>query len=58
MGKKQFEFMGDNHIATAIETPMRDDAFTKSDEEKIHAIQHYFENIMLELGLDLTDDSL
>ena len=31
MGKKQFEFMGDNHIATAIETPMRDDAFTKSD---------------------------
>ena len=58
MGKKQFEFMGDNHIATAIETPMRDDAFTKSDEEKIHTIQHYFENIMLELGLDLTDDSL
>ena len=58
MGKKQFEFMGDNHIATAIETPMRDDAFTKSDEQKIHAIQHYFENIMLELGLDLTDDSL
>ena len=29
MDKKQFEFMGDNHIATAIETPMRDDAFTK-----------------------------
>ena len=58
MSKKQFEFMGDNHIATAIETPMRDDAFTKSDEEKIHTIQHCFENIMLELGLDLTDDSL
>ena len=58
MSKKQFEFMGDNHIATAIETPIRDDAFTKSDEEKIHTIQHYFENIMLELGLDLTDDSL
>jgi len=58
MGKKQLEFMGDNHIATAIETPLRDDAFTKSDEEKIYTIQHYFENIMLELGLDLTDDSL
>lgn len=58
MGKKQFEFMGNNHIATAIETPMRDDAFNKSDEEKILTIQHYFENIMLELGLDLTDDSL
>ena len=47
MGKKQFEFMGDNHIATAIETPMRDDAFNKSDDEKIHTIQHYFENIRL-----------
>ena len=58
MDKKQFEFMGDNHITTAIETPMRDDAFTKSDEKKTHTIQHYFENIMFELGLDLTDDSL
>ena len=54
MSEKQFEFMGDNHIASAIKTPMRNDAFDKSDEEKIHTIQH----IMLELGLDLTDDSL
>lgn len=58
MSEKQFEFMGDNHIASAIKTPMRDDAFDKSDEEKIHIIQHYFEKIMIELGLDLTDDSL
>ena len=58
MSNKQFEFMGDNHIASAIKTPMRDDAFDKSDEEKIHTIQHYFEKIMIELGLDLTDDSL
>lgn len=58
MSEKQFEFMGDNHIASAIKTPMRDDAFDKSDEEKIHTIQHYFEKIMIELGLDLTDDSL
>ena len=34
MNKEQCELMGDNHISTAIETPMRDDAFTKSDEEK------------------------
>ena len=58
MNKEQCELMGNNHIATAYETPIRKDAFAKSDQEKINNIQHYFEKIMLELGLDLTDDSL
>lgn len=58
MNKKEFELMGDQHISSNIETPLRSDAFETSDEEKIKKIQHYFEKIMYELGLDLTDDSL
>lgn len=55
---KQIEEMGENHIGSSIETPMREDAFALSDEEKIKIIQEHFEKIMHTLGLDLTDDSL
>jgi GTP cyclohydrolase I len=41
-----------------IETPLRKDAFEKSDEEKIERIAEHFEAIMDTLGLDLDDDSL
>jgi GTP cyclohydrolase IA len=53
-----FTSQGDNHSMTSIETPLREDAFVKSDEEKIENIQKYFSLIMDELGLDLRDDSL
>ena len=53
-----FEIIGDNHQMTSAETPMRADAFVKSDEEKMKVISEHFEVIMNELGLDLTDDSL
>ncbi len=52
------ELIGDEHILTSIETPLRPDAFSKSDDEKIKIIAKHFEQIMLTLGLDLTDDSL
>lgn len=55
---KEIEEMGDNHIMTSIATPLRDDAFELTNEEKIAKIQDYFEKIMYTLGLDLTDDSL
>lgn len=55
---KDLDLIGDNHIMTSLETPMREDAFELSDEEKIKTIEHHFEKIMLALGLDLTDDSL
>lgn len=55
---KQIEEMGEDHIGSSIETPMRDDAFALSDDEKIKIIQEHFEKIMYTLGLDLTDDSL
>ncbi|WP_299365943.1 GTP cyclohydrolase I FolE [Winogradskyella sp.] len=58
MEKKDIELLGDAHIATSIDTPMRVDAFNKSDDEKIEAIQRHFKAIMYELGLDLNDDSL
>lgn len=52
------EEIGDMHLPSSVETPLRDDAFIKSDEEKIKNIQAHFKQIMEELGLDLTDDSL
>jgi GTP cyclohydrolase IA len=50
--------MGDEHISTSVETPLRADAFLLSDEEKIDAIALHFGKIMDLLGLDRTDDSL
>lgn len=52
------DFIGDEHIMTSIDTPMRDDAFDRSDNEKIDIITAHFTKIMETLGLDLTDDSL
>jgi GTP cyclohydrolase I len=54
----QIDEMGDQHVMTTIETPMRDDAFLLSDEEKIEQIEEKFRDIMNIMGLDLTDDSL
>jgi GTP cyclohydrolase IA len=50
--------IGDNHVGTSIETPLRDDAFDMTDAEKIKKIAVHFKEIMETLGLDLTDDSL
>lgn len=52
------ELIGENHIATALETQIREDAFTMSDNLKIELIQGHFKEIMHILGLDLNDDSL
>ena len=53
-----YEEMGDQHISTSVDTPMRLDAFNRSDDEKIELIESHFRKIMETLGLDLTDDSL
>ena len=50
--------MGDNHVSTSIDTPMRKDAFDLTDDQKVAAIAKHFTAIMETLGLDLTDDSL
>lgn len=52
------EDIGNEHMSTGIDTPLRPDAFVMSDEEKMKAIAHHFNAIMETLGLDLNDDSL
>src|SRR5690606_33690756 len=50
--------VGDNHFSGNSETPLRKDAFDLSDDEKIQRIKENVEDILLTLGMDLTDDSL
>lgn len=50
--------IGDDHMYTGIDTPLRKDAFELSDKEKMDKIAYHFGEIMQTLGLDLTDDSL
>jgi len=52
------DLLGEEHVGTSSETPLRPDAFAISDEEKIERIEAHFRAIMETLGLDLTDDSL
>lgn len=53
-----YELIGDNHQMTSAETPLRPDAFDKSDAEKMETIEKHFHAIMQEMGMDMTDDSL
>lgn len=52
------EEIGDMHIGTSLETPLRPDAFELDDDLKVELIEKHFREIMLILGLDLNDDSL
>lgn len=52
------ELLGEDHSSNSTETPLRNDAFNLSDEEKMEIIALKFRDIMNVLGLDLTDDSL
>ena len=55
---ENIDFIGDNHIGTSSETPIRPDAFELSSDEKINIIKDDVKHIMETLGLDLSDDSL
>ncbi|MCC5920357.1 MAG: GTP cyclohydrolase I FolE [Cyclobacteriaceae bacterium] len=55
---EEIDVIGDNHIGTSSETPMRPGAFDQDDDLKIELIEKHFREIMHILGLDLTDDSL
>ena len=54
----EIDEIGDSHISTSIETPIREDAFELDDDLKIELISKHFKEIMQILGLDLHDDSL
>ena len=55
---EDFEELGNAHVGTSSETPLRMDAFELTNEEKIDIIKDDVRHIMETLGLDLSDDSL
>ena len=61
-GKKgmvhKLDELGDDHIGSAAETPLRADAFHLSNEEKRNCIEKSVRDILNTLGMDLEDDSL
>lgn len=58
INNSEAEELGDEHLSTSLNTPLRDDAFELTDQEKINIIEDHFSQIMQALGLDLTDESL
>lgn len=52
------EDIGDDHLFTNLDTPMKPNAFDMSNQEKKERISILFSEIMDVLGLDLNDDSL
>ena len=52
------DLIGDDHLSTSTDTPLRDDAFKMSDAQKIEIIEKKVADILLTLGMDMTDDSL
>jgi GTP cyclohydrolase I len=58
MNDERIEEIGENHVASSAENPIRPDAFDISDKEKIAKIQESVKDILLTLGMDLNDDSL
>ena len=55
---EDLELIDQDHKNFSIETPLRDDAFEISDDEKISIIQKNVKEILITLGMDMTDDSL
>ena len=56
--EEQLDLIGDDHVSSSANTPIRDNAFEISDQEKIKIIEKDVLNILQTLGMDLTDDSL
>ena len=55
---ENFDAIGDDHIGSSSDTPLRKDAFKLTNDEKIDIIKDDVKHILETLGLDLTDDSL
>ena len=53
-----YDEIGDEHVSSSLETPLRENAFEISDVKKKEIIADHFKGIMETLGLDLNDDSL
>ncbi|TXD84355.1 GTP cyclohydrolase I FolE [Subsaximicrobium wynnwilliamsii] len=55
---EELDLLGNDHIGTSADTPLRENAFELSDSEKIKIIRKDVHHILETLGLDLNDDSL
>jgi GTP cyclohydrolase I len=49
---------GEDHFSNNAKTPLKENAFDKSNDEKVIIIQEHVSTILETLGMDLTDDSL
>ncbi len=58
LARASFDEIGDEHVGSSLQTPLRDDAFEMDDDLKVELIEKHFKDIMHILGLDLSDDSL
>ena len=58
MNYEDIDEIGEDHVGTSAQTPLRADAFALTDAEKIERIQDNVKDILNTLGMDLTDDSL
>lgn len=47
-----------DHLSASVLTPLRDDAFLLSDDQKIDLIEDHVRGILETLGMNLEDDSL
>lgn len=56
--RNEADDIGEDHVATSVQTPLRSGAFDLTDNEKIEKIESHFREIMHTLGLDLDDESL
>jgi GTP cyclohydrolase I len=56
--KEKIDSIGDDHVSSSINNPLKKDAFRISDSEKIKLIEEKVYEILDVLGMDLTDDSL
>ena len=52
------DFDANDHQSNSANTPLREDSFDLSDQEKINRIEKDVSNILETLGMDMTDDSL
>jgi len=56
--KEEIDSIGDGHVSSNIDNPIKKDAFDISDEDKIRLIEQKMYEILDTLGMDLNDDSL
>ena len=56
--KNDTDSLGDDHLSSSINNPIRKDAFKISNSDKIKLIQEKMHDILEIIGMDMNDDSL